>query len=305
MGARLGVDKRRLTRWGWTLAAAILVCGSASIVWFLVPAVRGHGLLERARREGLLRAGYAVEAPYVYVDDHGQLTGEEVETARVVASLLGIPKIEWIQTDFADLIPALREGRFDLIVAGMFITPERAKLVAFSEPTFRVRQALLVSKGNPHRLHSYEDFVTKAATKVAVLQGSIEEGIIRELGVADARITLVPDALTGRVAVESGIVDGLALSSPTIRFMAREKSLGLTEAADPFYPPSQPGWQVQGYGGVAFRKADADLRHAWDGELDTFIGGAQHRAILARFGFTDAELPAGMTTAQILAAGRP
>lgn len=281
------------------LAAFAVACAG---LWLLTFSAIPDGTLARIEREGVIRIGYAVEAPYVFLDARGEPTGVEIEVARKITALLGIPHIEWWQVDFGTLIPGLEAGRFDAVAAGMFITPERAKRVSFSEPTLHVGPALLVRAGNPHDLHAYEDISRKPGIKVAVLHGAVEETIIRQIGVPDARISVVPDALTGRIAVESGLVDGLALSAPTTRLMARQRELGSTEIAEPFTAPKGGGGLI-GYTAIVFRKADDDLRAAWNRHLRTFIGGPEHRRLIAGFGLSDEELPGTTTTAEILASG--
>jgi len=284
------------------LGLVLLAAASLGFWWLMAPSPR-EGTLARIERDGVIRVGYAVEAPYAFLDARGELTGEEVEVARIVVKGLGIPRIEWRQTEFESLLSQMEEGRFDVIVAGMYITPERARRARFSEPTFRVRQALLVRAGNPHRLHAYEDVRKDARLKIAALAGSSEESMILGAGVPEAQILLVPDALTGRVAVESNLAAGLALSSPAIHFMARRHALGVTEVAQPFTPPARTEGRLEGFGAVVFRPADGDLRGAWNRQLKEFVGSEAHRRLMAQFGFTEDELPSGATTAEILSPG--
>lgn len=89
-------------------------------------------------------------------------------------------------------------------------------------------------KGNPRQLHSYLQASTLKDIKIAVISGVVEETLLRRMGLSDRQLVLVSDALTGRVAVESGVADGLALSSPTIQWMALREQLGKTEMARPF-----------------------------------------------------------------------
>jgi len=115
--------------------------------------------------------GYAEEPPYAFALDNGTVTGESPEVAKVIAARLGVADIEWRVVEFGNLIGELEAGRIDLIAAGMFITPERAGRVAFSEPTFRVQPGLLVAAGNPLGLHAYADIVANPAVRIAVLEG--------------------------------------------------------------------------------------------------------------------------------------
>lgn len=250
-----------------------------------------HDAFAKARREGVIRIGYAVEAPYAYLTPDGEVTGEAPELARVIAGRLGIPRIEWHLDEFGSLIEGLEAQRFDVVAAGLFITPERLRRVAFSTPTFQVGSGLLVRKGNPHRLHSYADILKNHAVRIAALSGSVEEQGLLRLGLSTARLVRVPDAFSGRASVSSGQADGLALSAPTIRWMARHQIAGLTERAEPFdvaspSPPAEPG-----RGAFAFRPGDGALRAAWNAELRKFVGSDEHRRLVSAFGFSATELP--------------
>src|SRR5215472_9563605 len=105
--------------------------------------------LEKARREGYIRVGFAYETP------DGKLTGESPEVVKAVLAKIGIPQVDGVLTEFGSLIPGLEAGRFDIIAAGMFITPKRCAQVQFSEPTYGIGQAFLVPKGNPKSIKDY------------------------------------------------------------------------------------------------------------------------------------------------------
>jgi polar amino acid transport system substrate-binding protein len=254
----------------------------------------------RIKGEGGIRIGYAIEAPYAFIGASGEVTGSDPEVAKRITAIIGIPRIEWILTEFGSLIPSLESGQFDMIAAGMFITKERAEAVLFSEPTFRVRQALLVAKGNPQNLRSYRGAAEREGVRIAVISGSVEERILPMIGFPLNRIIRVPDALLGRITVEKGLADGLALSSPTILWMAVSDQLGRTETARPFEQTEVPGYS--GFGAFAFRDQDRQLLKKWNEALRSFIGTQEHRALIGQFGFSEEELPGKATTKEILSA---
>ncbi len=257
--------------------------------------------LSRLTGEGVIRIGYAIEAPYAFLKPGGAVTGESPEVAKRIVALLGIRHIEWQLSEFSALISGLEAGRFDVVAAGMFITRERALRVGFSEPTFHVRQGLLVATGNPHGLRSYRQAVTAEGIKIAVIAGAIEETLFRQMGLPEQRLVSVPDALAGRVAVESAVADALALSSPTIRWMALREQLGKTEMAQLLQEPEPPSASDRlGFGAFAFRKTDHRLRSAWNTAMKPFIGSPEHKQLIAPFGFTEAELPGAVTTTEVL-----
>lgn len=255
--------------------------------------------LNRVVSDGVIRIGYAVEAPYAFLKPGGEVSGEAPEVAKVIAAQLGVPRIEWRQMEFDALIPQLEAGRIDVIAAGMFVTPERARRVHFSKPTLRVRQGLLTRSGNPLQIHSYAQAVSHPDIKVAVLSGSAEQRLLRRMGLPEDRTVAVPDARTGRVAVESGVAGCLALSLPSVRWLALQGLPGKTEAATelaedaPLTPVEEAALTA-----FAFHRKDRRLHAAWDRELEQFIGRPGHLAILQLFGLTPEDLPDNRETGQ-------
>lgn len=256
--------------------------------------------LTQLQQAGVIRIGYAIEAPFAFLKPGGQVSGESPEVAKEITARLDIQRIEWVQTDFGSLIPALEAERFDVIAAGMFITPERAQQVAFSEPTFHVQQGLLVRAGNPRQLHAYQQALTQPDVKIAVIAGAVEETLLRRMGLPESQLLLTPDALTGHAAVETGLADGLALSALTIRQMIAANPAGHLEMALPFEQPDPALTGRSGYGAFAFRQQDHQLLTAWNAAMQPFIGSPAHLALIAPFGFTEAELPGPITTREIL-----
>jgi polar amino acid transport system substrate-binding protein len=248
------------------------------------------GALGRVRERGVIRIGYAVEAPYAFVDG-GRVVGESPDVAARVVAAMAIARTVWVQTTFDRLIPELLDGRFDVIAAGMFITDERQRRIAFSHPTFLVRQALLVKRGNPQSLHAYGDIARCDTCRTAVVASAFERELLELAGVSRERVVDVPDSQTGRAAVESGLVDALALSSITINWLASRDSLGRTEVARPFTQPTRGHTGGVSAGAFAFRLSDPSLRDAWNASLASFVGTSEHLRLIAPYGFTADELP--------------
>ncbi|GHI27975.1 hypothetical protein Shyd_93460 [Streptomyces hydrogenans] len=121
-------------------------------------------LLTALRKRGHVRVGFAGEAPYGF-QDGGELAGEAPTLHREIFTALGIPELRPTLTEFGALIPGLLAGRFDVVSAGMAITPERCAKVAFSEPEFVSPTALMVREGNPKGL---SDLASCAAKGVRV-----------------------------------------------------------------------------------------------------------------------------------------
>lgn len=291
------IDHSRLRKPAIAAAGLVII---ATVLLAIYWQVSRDTSLTRLQEAGTIRIGYAVEAPYAFLKPGGEVTGESPEVAKLVVERLGIRQIEWRLAEFDALISDLESGRIDVIAAGMFITPQRAQYVNFSEPTFHVLQGLLVLSGNPKRIRSYEQAVAQDDIKIAVLSGSVEESLLKRIGAPDYQLVVVPDALTGRVAVESGLADGLALSSPTLRWMVLQDQQGWTEMAQPFEQSALAEEERLGFGAFAFRKADVQLLSAWNAELEILIGSPEHLRLISEFGLTEAELPGDITAQEII-----
>lgn len=262
--------------------------------------------LERARAEGVLRVGYANEAPFAYLDPtSGEVTGEAVEVARAIAARLGISKVDGVLTEFGALIPGLQAGRFDVIAAGMYITAPRASQVAFTDPTYVVSEGFLVRKGNPLKLHGYAEVVANAQVRLGVVAGTVEHGFAKTLGVPEDRTVVFPDNASGVAGLTAGRADALALTSLTIRDLLLRGADRELERADPFTDPVIDGRPARGYGAFAVRTSDTALRDVLNAELRTFLGTPEHAALITRFGFGPEHHAKGATVEQVLAGTAP
>ncbi|WP_205849854.1 transporter substrate-binding domain-containing protein [Nakamurella flava] len=84
-------------------------------------------------------------APFQSNDDDGNTVGFDVDMIDLVAKELGV-KQAIVDTPFEGIKSGqdLSSGKCDIAAAGMTITPDREKVILFSEPYFDATQALLV-----------------------------------------------------------------------------------------------------------------------------------------------------------------
>jgi polar amino acid transport system substrate-binding protein len=273
------------------IAALIAGCGE--------PQETKNSTLERIRQQGVVRLGYANEAPYAYIDyETGRMTGEAPEIAKVILKRMGIERIEGVLTEFGALIPGLKAKRFDIIAAGMYITPQRCQEIAFSNPTYGVGEAFIVKSGNPLGLHSYTDVANHSKARLGVVAGSVELHYARATAIPDNRIVLLPDPPSAIAAVQAGRIDAFAATRPTIRNLLKKTQQNI-EQAIPFTDPVIEGETVIGYGAFGFRKKDKKLLLEFNRQLEKFIGTDQHLSLVEPFGFTAADLPGKVTAEQL------
>ncbi len=96
--------------------------------------------------DDVLRLGTAaVTEPFSFVDGNQQIVGIDIELAKLIAQKLN-KKLEIVNMEFGEMIPALEEGKVDMIAACITISPERQEKVLFSKPYYKGGIAALVKE---------------------------------------------------------------------------------------------------------------------------------------------------------------
>lgn len=247
------------------------------------------GLLQEAIDQGYFSVGIANEAPYGFEDENGVPTGEAPEVAKEVLSRLGIPEIRSVVVDFGALIPGLAAGRFDMIAAGMYITPERAEQVLFSDPDYCGTQAFAVAAGNPLGIQTFEDIAENPDAVVGVMGGAVEEGYAEEAGVPENRMTVfdsVPNLFEGLL---DGRIDAVALTSITVNWQVKLLDDPSIEATEGFVPVID-GEELFACGAYGFRPENQAFRDAFNEELNKMKQNDEVLPVVEPFGFTAADI---------------
>ena len=242
--------------------------------------IKGHN-------EGLAIAFYSYR-PNAYLNEAGDLVGTDPEMIRAVLTDMGLKVSTMVDTEWGNLVPGLNAGRFDIVAAGMYVTPDRCKQVAFSEPYLGFSQAMAVPKGNSNDLQTIEDVVAKGL-KVAVIAGSAQVGYAADAGMPSENVMQIPDTATGAAALRAGRVDALYIDTPGIRALVEsipERDLDMTKPFD-----TVKGRVVMPHGAFAFRQSDAEFVKAFNVALKKRLADPDHVKMLERNGLSADELP--------------
>jgi ABC-type amino acid transport substrate-binding protein len=92
-----------------------------------------------------LRVGVSPVFPPMVFEQGKELVGVEIDLARRFAESLGRPVV-FVRLPWADQIAALNEGKTDIIMSSMSITPARSHVVRFTRPYFVLGQMALVRR---------------------------------------------------------------------------------------------------------------------------------------------------------------
>ncbi len=236
--------------------------------------------LDEINETSRIRIGYANETPFAFTETDGRVTGESPEIAKIIFEKMGIKQVDGVLTEWGSLIPGLRAGRFDVIAAGMYITPARCKQVIFTDPQYALPDTLLVAQGNPKNLHSYADIARNPDVKLAIMAGTVNLAYARDSGITDAQILQVPDTTAQLQAVRAGRADAAVGTQLTMKGLAKKGGDKVEAISDFTDDPAHTG-----YGALAFRPEDKALRDAVNAEMKKWLGSEEHLKTVAPFGF--------------------
>ena len=141
-------------------------------------------------------------APYEFIDNtksgQEQFRGADMELARYIAKELGV-ELEIVPLEWSAVLTGVGAGKYDMAVAGMAYTPERAETMAMSK-VYKPGgdQGLLVPADKVDEYTSLADFAGK---KVGFQSGTVQEQNV---------LTQLPDSEP--VTFDSGKVDAVSVS---------------------------------------------------------------------------------------------
>ncbi len=90
----------------------------------------------------------ATYPPFEYMDDNNQLTGFDVDLANALCAELNAT-CEFKNQPFDSLITGLKFRRFDAVISGMDITPNRLKQVDFTTPYIENSAVFVIATDGP------------------------------------------------------------------------------------------------------------------------------------------------------------
>ena len=188
------------------------------------------GQLEEIVKRGTLKVGLSTFVPWAMLDKNGDLVGFEVDVARQLAADMGV-ELELIQTKWSGIIPALLTGKFDIIIGGMSVTPERNLSVNFTDAYEYSGQSIVANRERASGLSSLEDF-NKPEIILATRTGSTGAVAIEQF-MPEAEVRLFEDEPQGVQELINGRVDAWVSSFPFPQLQAEKYP-------DKLYIPIEP-----------------------------------------------------------------
>jgi len=172
-------------------------------------------MVEQVMKNGVLRVGMSTFVPWAMKDKTGKLMGFEIDVATRLAQDMGV-KVEFIPTKWSGIIPALLTGKFDIIIGGMGILPERNLKVNFSDPYDYTGMSMAASTTMAKDFSGLEAFNRPEIIMSARL-GSTGVAAIKKY-LPKAQIRMFDDEAQAFQEAINGRVHGVVSSAPTPAF---------------------------------------------------------------------------------------
>ena len=230
--------------------------------------------------------GFSQNPPEAWLDEKTkQPTGIDWDINKAALDWMGVKDIKVVWMPWESQVPALLSKRSDVIAGNIHHTAERDKVISFSGPAYWYGPVIIVAKGNPLGVKSYDDLKGK---KVGSISGSAADFYLRKIGVTTTPFKTEIEELQSlnQGRLEAVLEDDLVF----LEFNKQNPNNNMIGLWDIPVPAAIIDGGGYGMARFAVRKEDCSLRAAYTQALAEMRANGQVSAILAKYGLTDRNL---------------
>ena len=175
-------------------------------------------MLDKIIRRGTLYVGMTLIVPWAMRNKSGEFIGFEIDVAQRLAGDMGI-KVEFMPTNYPDLVPALQAGDFDIIISGLGITSSRNLLVNCTQPYNSYVLGIAVNRQQLPEVSSVDDL---NKSEIFIARRGFDTESIRKQYFPLARCHRFDDDADGFRATLSGKTHAVMTLEPKPRFITAQ-----------------------------------------------------------------------------------
>jgi len=245
------------------LVLTLTACGSNSL--------SSQNVLDNAKKSKTVTWGVKGDTKLLGLIDakDGKEKGFEIDLATAITKkMLGKDaKAKFVTVTSQSRIPLLKNGNIDAIIATMTITPDREKVLDFSNSYFDAGQSILVKDGSA--IKKVQDLNNKTIIGVV---GSNSVQNVKKFA-PKARVLQLPDYAQALTALKSGQGDALTTDNVILAGMAVKN----------------PGYKLQGKAfttepyGIGINKGQDDFKHATNRALNAVIEDGTYDKLIKKW----------------------
>lgn len=199
--------------------------------------------LSEIQDRGVLRVGMEPGyMPFEMTNQKGEIIGFDVDMAKRIAKAMGV-KLELVSTAWDGIIPALLTNKFDMIMSGMTVTPQRNLKIAFADPYIVVGQSILVKKEYAGEVKSYKD-LNNPKFKIGSKLGTTGEQATKRM-ISKAKYISFETEQEGVMDLVNGKIDAFVYDLPYMAIANAQKSEGKLIFLDQPFTYEPLGWAIR------------------------------------------------------------
>ena len=261
------------------LIGIIIGCGAGTMEVTIINNSIKNDKLQTIKEKGVLTVASALsDVPFYYIDpETNKISGIDSDIVNEIAKRIGVNKVEMKKIPFSNLLEKLNtDDSIDIAASGIYITPEREKLVAFTEPLYKETETVIVPKFSKINFMSDLKNAVVGAEKGTAFEELAkkwkENNIIKDIVIFENTSELLKTIDDGKI--DAGISDSAIVSN----FLTKEKNPLLRTLKG--YKP-----ELTGVIGIAVRKDQISLLNELNKIINDMKADGTLYAILVDNGF--------------------
>ena len=226
--------------------------------------------LERIDREAL-RIGMSPDYPPMIFMLDGKYAGVEADFARGLARRFDRPLL-FLPMKWEQLIPALMEGKVDLIMSGMTATLARKMRINFTDPYFTAKLVVAMRSEDRTKYNSQES-ILQCSGSVGVIPGTTAEAFVQR-NLPNARKIMIAEVRHAALELKTRKIDLFMSDGPGVVWLVSENEAELAGFWEPL--GDEPlAWGV--------RREDQELLTTVNGILEEWKSDGTVERVLTRW----------------------
>lgn len=236
------------------------------------------GRLARIRANGKLTVAtepYFPPQEFVDKTKTGQerFVGADMELARLIARRMGVA-LEIVPMAFADVLPSVSEGKYDLAISALSFTSGRAAMVEMSKGYYftgaQVSSGLLIREADAGKIRSLEDLTHR---DIVAMSGSVQETMAAENITLYRQFRRLASDNDVYEAIRNGEADaGIVDLENAQAYIDHHPDCAMTIVPDVYFS-LQPQYQGDR---IAAKKGEIELMYFVNGVIDEVLASGEY-----------------------------
>ncbi len=248
------------------IAIALCVLMLTAMLAGCAPAEKGM-TVEKGK---LIMSTNAAFPPYEMTDDNDNFIGIDVEIAQAIAKELGL-ELEIQDMGFTAALEAAQNGKSDIVMAGVSVTPEREEVMLFSNSYATGVQVVIVKEGSDVTMDNLD--TKKIGTQMGTTGYLYASDTPENGGYGEDNVVAYENGMTAVQALLNGQIDCVIIdSAPAQEFVKANEGLAILEGA----------WVEEDYA-IGMSKSNVALQTAINEALDKLTKDGTIQTIVDKY----------------------